>query len=172
MLYNKFLRSPWQKPWCNMMTATMEKGGGRKKIALFCGDPLGNPAPNRKSEYDTVSSCSIFRYWLPGYERVIALLSLEEKVFQTKKKKKKEKKVKRKKILRAKLVKLRPPRGKKLKIMALFPGEIVALRIYIECRPKATIIRPGSSLGKGRICWDTRGVYCCLVVCFRSIHTQ
>ena len=135
-----------------MMTATM----GRKKIALFCGDPLGNPAPNRKSEYDTVSSCSIFRYWLPGYERVIALLSLEEKVFQTKKKKK-EKKVKMKKILRAKLVKLRSPRGKKLKIMALFPGEIVALRIYIECRPKATIIRPGSSLGKGRICWDTGG---------------
>ena len=117
-------------------------------------------------------SCSIFLYWLPGYERVIALLSLEEKVFQTKKKKKKEKKVKRKKILRAELVKLRPPRGKKLKIMALFPGEIAALRIYIECRPKATIIRPGSSLGKGRTCWDTRGVYCCLVVCFRSIHRQ
>ena len=128
----------------------MEKGGGRKKkISLFCGDPLGNPAQNRKSEYDTVSSSSLFLYWLPEYERVIALLSLEEKVFSDEKEGKKWEKSQKEENFAGEAGEAPSPAGKKLKIMALLPGEIAALRIYIECRPKATIIRPGSSLGKG-----------------------
>lgn len=41
----------------------------------------------------------------------------------------------------------------------------------IVCRPKATIIRPGSSLRVGGVYAGVLGeVYCCIVVCFRSIY--
>lgn len=150
----------------------MEKGGGRKKNrAVLWRSPRESGTKSKfRIRYRMILlhfPVLVTRIWA-SHRSVIS----QRKSFSDKKEKKKEKKVKRKKILRAKLVKLRPPQRKKLKIMALFPGDIAALRIYIKCRPKATIIRPGSSLGKGRICWDTRGVYCCLVVCFRSIHTE
>ena len=102
-------RLQWRRRW--------EK---KKKVALFWGVPLGNPAPTRKSGYNTVSSCYLFLYSLPDYEWVIALLSLEQKKPNEKEKES-----------FTKLVSFPgPPRGKK-KVLALFDtGKIAALRIY------------------------------------------